>query len=235
MKKQIFTALLFSCVCTMQAQENIQLKANDYKPDKVPLMSPIEDKSTAAEVPLIKDTLLLPPLNYAGNVSRYPYTGTLGGWSDWDLHSGLNASLSTSVTVGLGHNSYSGFSQSIALMYAASITPKLSLAVGGYYSHFNWSGNNQYSDASISAVLGYKFDEHWEAYIFAQKSIMTPKMPMPLYDISGIGDKIGAAVRYNFSPSFSVGVSVWHETYPDGYNNNPFNRPFSGEDYSAPR
>lgn len=57
-------------------------------------------------------------------------------------------------------------------------------------------------------MLGYKFDEHWEGYIFGQKSLVNTRMPLPLYDIGNIGDRIGAAIKYNFNPSFSIQVSV---------------------------
>lgn len=63
-------------------------------------------------------------------------------------------------------------------------------------------------DGGINAVLGYKFDERWEAYLYGQKSVMNSRMPLPLYDMNGLGDRIGAAVKYNFSPKFSVTVSV---------------------------
>jgi hypothetical protein len=39
-------------------------------------------------------------------------------------------------------------------------------------------------------------------------------MPYPLYDMSNLGDRIGAAVRYNFSPSFSIQVNVESREYP---------------------
>ena len=69
--------------------------------------------------------------------------------------------------------------------------------------------NSTFRDAGLTAVLGYKFDEHWEGYLYAQKSIVT-NTPIPLYiqDLNDMGDRIGAAVRYNFSPNFSVQVSV---------------------------
>ena len=164
----------------------------------------------------LADTLALPRLTERGTIARYSLWGPFGTWNDWGLHSGLNASLSLSATVGLGSNRGSGFAQSVAMMYAAELAPRLSIAVGGYYSHFNW-GAAQFNDAGLTAVLGYRFNEHWEAYLFGQKSIMTPKMPMPLYYMGDFGDKIGAEVRYNVNRSFSIGVSVWHQRVPDAH------------------
>ena len=43
--------------------------------------------------------------------------------------------------------------------------------------------------------------------------------------LGDFGDKIGAEVRYNVSPSFSIGVSVWHQNMPDGAHPRPMRRP----------
>ena len=64
-------------------------------------------------------------------------------------------------------------------------------------------------DAGLSAMLDYRFDDHWEGTFFVQKTFVQPKTPMPLFLREDIGDKIGAEVRYHFNPAFSVGVSVW--------------------------
>jgi len=34
------------------------------------------------------------------------------------------------------------------------------------------------------------------------------RIPMPLRDMNNMGDRIGAAVRYNVNPSFSIQMSV---------------------------
>ncbi len=170
---------------------------------------------------LSPDTLLaLPPMDSRGGWTTGPYCwggywSPLGGWNDWQLHEGLNVSLSAAATVGLGRHSLSGFSQSVALMYAVPLSSRLSLALGGYYSHFNL-GRSDFNDAGFNAVLGYRFSDRWEAYLYAQKSVVTPQLPRPLYDFSHIGDKIGAEVRYQLSPSTTVGVSVWFQHVPDG-------------------
>ena len=94
--------------------------------------------------------------------------------------------------------------------YAVPLTGKLSLAVGGYIDNIYWA-HDAFHDAGLNAVLSYKFDEHWEGYLFGQKSLVTTRMPLPLYDMGNIGDRIGAAVRYNFNPRFSIQVSVTAE------------------------
>lgn len=156
------------------------------------------------------DTLNLPTLNSYGQmrpIGLYP----LGwmGYYNWDLHQGLNVNIGASVFAAFGKHAPSGagFAQNISAMYATSLTPKLSLAVGGYFSNVYWA-SNAYRDGGINAVLGYKFDNHWEGYLYAQKSIMDRPMPPLLYDMNALGDRIGAAVKYNFSPSMSVMISV---------------------------
>ncbi len=158
------------------------------------------------------DTLALPLLNAYGRLPRLGvYPLMWGQMCNWQLHEGLNVSLGASVFTSFGrHNRLgSGFSQSAALMYASPLTNRLSLAVGGYFNTVNWS-HGRFNDAGLTAVLGYRFDEHWEAYLYGQKSLAPDRrfVPLPLYEMSDIGDRIGAAVRYNVSPSFSIQVNV---------------------------
>lgn len=166
-----------------------------------------------AQEPLVPDsTLHLPSLNALGQmhyINRWPTSYSLTGWHDWDLHEGINLNLGASVFAGFGKYAPSGagFAQNLSGMYALSFTDKLSLAAGGYMLNANWGGMNQ-RDAGLSAVIGYQFNERWEAYVFGQKSLMRPKVFWPYYNMQEMGDRIGAALKYNFSPSFSIQVSV---------------------------
>ena len=207
LKEMLLAATLAAAGATAEAQEAAGATATPMP--HVPPYNAVTEAAPAEQA----DTLALPRLTERGTIARYSLWNPFGVWNDWGLHSGLNASLSLSATVGLGRNSGSGFAQSVALMYATELAPRLSLGIGGYYSHFNW-GAAQFGDAGLTAVLGYRFNEHWEAYLFGQKSIMTPKMPMPLYYMGDFGDKIGAELRYNVNPSFSIGLSVWHQSVP---------------------
>ena len=66
-------------------------------------------------------------------------------------------------------------------MYATPLNEKLSLARGGYLNNLYWQHNSM-RDAGLSAVLGYQFDEHWEAYLYGQKSIVANGFtPYPLF------------------------------------------------------
>uniref|UniRef100_UPI0040274559 hypothetical protein n=1 Tax=Prevotella sp. TaxID=59823 RepID=UPI0040274559 len=196
-----------------------------------------------------QDSLMLPPLNAQGQVDtacRYPLA--FGGWNSWGLHRGLNVQIGASVFAefGKGAHSGAGFQQNIALMYAMPINDKLSVAVGGYLNNVNYAGGN-WHDAGLSAVVGYRFNEHLEAYIWGQKSITNNignrfRYSMydgyyrgygfggygfggfsrnfygfpsySAYDLSGIGDRIGATLRYNFNNNMSIEVTVENRWMP---------------------
>lgn len=170
------------------------------------------------------DSLALPRLNYLGQVQpplyrwygMYPmYCGM--GWSNWELHKGLNVSMGASVFAQFGKHARhgAGFNQNIAAMYAMPLSKNLSLAVGGYFNNTYW-GHDTYRDAGLSAVLGYRFNEHWEAYIYGQKSIASSNyIPYSLYDMNALGDRIGAAVKYNVNKNFSITLSVDKQFAPD--------------------
>jgi hypothetical protein len=156
------------------------------------------------------DSLHLPVLSsYNASPLYYPF-GYWGGYGDWYLHPGFNMSLNASVMVGFGKYAPSGagFSQNLSFMYAHALTKNISFAVGGYFNRLDWD-YMRYNDAGISAVLGYHFNEHWDGYIYGQKSLLNTKsLPPYMRYMNNIGDRIGAMVQYHFSPSFYVSLSV---------------------------
>lgn len=167
------------------------------------------------------DSLHLPLLNDFGQMPSYGWCGMYplywGGLSSWRLHQGLNINIGASVFAEFGKHARrgAGFGQNIALQYATPLTDKLSLSVGGYFNNVYWQ-QDSYQNVGLSAVLGYKFNEKWEAYVYGQKSIMQTNniIPRPMYYWDEVGDKIGAAVKYNFSDAFSVQLSVEEHIYP---------------------
>ena len=171
-----------------------------------------------AQETLVPDTTLhLPTLNALGQmhyISRWPVGYSLAGIHDWDLHGGLNLSLGASVFAGFGKYAPkgAGFAQNLSGMYALPFNDKLSLAAGGYLVNANWGGM-LLRDAGLSAVLGYRFNERWEGYLYGQKSLMQPNVAWPFFDMYDLGDRIGAALKYNFSPSFSITVSFEEHKY----------------------
>lgn len=171
----------------------------------MPLSKPVARKDVQAE----KDTLHLPPLRYDGKPYFGAFPSYYWGWGLWRLHQGLNVSLSASVFTGFGKNAPkgAGFGQTISAMYAMPLTDRLTLAVGGYLNNTFWQGDS-YREGGISALIDYRFNDHWDAYAYAHKSILSSNMmPMPLYDMGHLGDRIGVGVNYTVNPSFSVGLS----------------------------
>lgn len=87
---------------------------------------------------------------------------------------GLHVSVGLSAFATFGKNMphHSGFTQTIDADYLMPLTQdgKLWLRAGGYLNNMNWGADN-YRDLGVYAVMGYKFNEHWEAYVYGQLSI----------------------------------------------------------------
>lgn len=225
MKKAVYILLCcaFMSVNT-QAQEAKTIKTDTLKSDLKPLTSISKmaenmsvaicpDESALEARPVYNeqepDSLHLPMLNSYGQMPVCIYPIGWAGLYNWQLHEGLNVNVGLSVagSFGKGSSNKTAFAQNVAAIYAIKLAPKLSLALGGYFSNVYY-GRSSSRDGGINAVMGYKFNDHWEAYLYGQKSISKRKMPLFLYDINGLGDRIGAAVKYNFSPNFSMQLSV---------------------------
>ena len=149
-------------------------------------------------------------------------TGPIGPYTygrGW--HKGLNVDLSLSVMTQFGKNRLhgAGFGQRLNATYLTPLTNKLWLAAGVTINQILWSGDS-YRQGAIHAVLGYKFNEHWEAYAWVQKQVASnigrglyyPRMgyyPALIgQDIYGYGDRIGGAVKYNVNSNFSLQISI---------------------------
>ena len=164
------------------------------------------------------DSLHLPPFTSDGRVivGRYPfYRYGWGGIGTWDLHRGINVSLSVSVFAQFGRhaNHGAGFAQSVSAIYAEPLTDKLSVAVGAYFNNVYW-GRTEAREAGVTGVMAYKFNDYFETYLYGQKSMTNDRLiPYPLYDMEALGDRVGASMRFNVTPSFSFGVSVEHRTH----------------------
>ncbi len=207
------------CHAQQESKDNIVMPEGITTAD---LSAPEDIQETDIEVTADDETtrryLPLPShhhYHYMTPIMSTPMT-MWGGYLGWDLHEGLNASIGASVfsTFGSGNTwKGAGFGQNLSLMYATPLSSKLTLAVGGYFNNVSWA-HDIFHDAGACAVLGYHFNEHWSAYVYGQKSLMNDKhIPRPLMHMSDIGDRIGAAVRYNFNPNFSVQVSFETNQY----------------------
>lgn len=120
------------------------------------------------------------------------------------------------------------------------------IAGGGYFNNTFW-GSDSYRDVGLYAILGYRFNEHWEAYVYGQLSVnnnysrygnlyrgypyygwgwpVTGVMPLG-YGMGAAGANVlGAGVKYNVNKNFSIGLNVegiWYNNktpvYFDQYN-----------------
>jgi len=157
------------------------------------------------------DSLHLPVLSTRGQVMPVSmYHVWPGFWNSWQLHEGLNLSLGTAVTAQFGKNAPHGvaFSQNISAMYAIPLNGKLSIAMGGYFNNTYWQ-HDRFGSAGLTALLGYKFNERWEAYVYGQMSIAENRMmPYPLGYMNGAGNRIGTALKYNFNDNSSIQISI---------------------------
>ena len=98
------------------------------------------------------------------------------GYGDygWGLHKGLNFSVDLSAFATFGKHAphRGGFTQTINATYLTPITKdnKLWMALGGYVNNINYGGDNLH-DGGVYGILGYRINEHWEAYVYGQLSI----------------------------------------------------------------
>ncbi len=171
-----------------------------------------QEAADTTQTALTESDLHLPTLNSYGLMPapiNCWFMNHFTGFYDWNLHQGMNVALGASVFAGLDDYAPSGagFAQNVSGMYAMPLSKRLSLAFGGYFMNADWGGFNL-RDAGLSAVLSYRFNEHWEGYLYGQKSVMEPKIRWPYYGMNDLGDRIGAAIRYNFNPSFYVQLRV---------------------------
>ena len=217
MKKYIFTMVLatMTALAAYAQEEKPQNKAEFddelYNPS-LKMTTPMTTSPTLSEFGVSLDSLHLPELDDRGRVMNYIYYPYYfgGTWSNWRLHEGLNLSLGASIFSQFGKHAYGGvgFAQNLSVQYATALTSRLSIAVGGYLDNMYWA-NTTFRDAGMTAVLGYKFSDQWEGYVYGQKSIVT-NVPIPPYlqELNEMGDRIGAALRYNITPNISVQMSV---------------------------
>ena len=200
--------LAFMACSALQAQDRpVEVGANQQLPVEDVRVSPDqsesnylidnslpEDDNEAVYLGALNDSLHLPTLDMLGH-RHYIGLYPMMGWGlwDWNLHEGLNVSLGTSVFSQFGRHAYHGVG------FTQNVAAMYAVPLTSKLS---------------LAVGGY--------YLYGQKSLTQSKMPLPIYHIGDMGDRIGAALKYNFNPSTSVELNVEYHNYP----RDPF-RPFS--------
>lgn len=173
------------------------------------------------------DSLHLPEVDYNGRIPRLHswYTPYLGyGIGTWQLHEGLNVNLGLSAFTSFGKHSFNGWSRDVSVVYAKPINDKLSIALGGYLNSIS-SNIGSYNEGGLTAMLDYRFNDHWEAYLFAQKSFLNDNTMMfshrmsPMYMMYSPfyngGDRIGGGVRYHFNNDNFIQFQFEYQQLPD--------------------
>ena len=219
MRNTLLYIALFSFPLASLAQEsNVEVVTNDdvlqqeYKAQEyesqVQSINPMLCDSTSLALPTLTEHGQLPTLHY-------PFM-SFYNWPTWNLHEGFNVSLGASVfsTFGSGKTwSGAGFTETASLMYAIPLGKKFSLAVGGYVQNTTWA-HRSFRSAGLAALLNYQVNERLNVYTYLQKSLFdNKKMPMPLWNMADISDRISVGAEYKFSPSFSLGISVDYNKY----------------------
>ena len=171
-------------------------------------------------------------------ISR-PWNGYGWGYGPILFHEGLNVDLSLAAFASFGKNSQGGgFAQSLSATYVQPLDEKVWVAAGAGVSNTMFCGHS-YRSGALYGILGYRFDEHWEAALYGMMSVgnhPAPSYAMPAnrflpysayaygpYGLPygmGDADRIGGMVTYHFNPSFSVSLSVEKAWY-DGFHSFP--------------
>ncbi|MCD8282983.1 MAG: hypothetical protein LUC22_07005 [Prevotella sp.] len=239
MKAVYAIMFLMLCVFSVRAQETneevMSVSADnedggEYLNGMVPVAVYTPDDNS------LPDSLSVPMPDCDGyGVPRYRRPGLpVGGGTTYGLHDGLNASLDLSAFTSFGKHHLSGTAERISLMYAAQLNDNLSVAVGGYLSNLNSSAGS-FRTAGIYAMLNYRFNEHWEAYVYGQKNLMYNNTGnrfglwsgIDAYDYYGnFADRLGLGLRYNFNETTFLEVQFDFERYPNDFHQRLVNRSF---------
>lgn len=126
--------------------------------------------------------------------------------------------LSVNVTAQVFANSGSrmfrgvGFNQSVDLDYHIDLSPKATLTIGGNLSNTTFRGNN-YFNGNVHALLDYRFNDHFNAWFYAQKSFQNNQAPFWLSNYDNNVDRIGGGARYTFKPGSFIEINVEASRY----------------------
>ena len=93
-------------------------------------------------------------------------------------------------------------------MYAMPLSKKFSAAIGGYIKNTSWA-HDSFRSAGLSAILNYQANDRLNVYAYGQKSLLNSRhIPLPLYYMDDVADRIGIGAEYKVTPAFSIGLSV---------------------------
>ena len=176
-KKRLYLLLLGFALMGMKAQAQHVSFGPLHSPD-----SPREDWLLPGDTVYQDGKTVV----YGGKPMKHTYTplrhiadnsanDEIDGMSNgWGLHKGLNLSIDLSVFATFGKNAphWGGFTQTINATYLTPLTKdnKLWMALGTYINNINY-GSDNFHDGGVYGMLGYKFNEHWEAFVYGQVSV----------------------------------------------------------------
>lgn len=228
-KSIITTALALGCVTLVpaQTQDETDNQVNGHAQKGTVLL---------AEKPLAEDAAMEDSLNarhrlrelsgIANQMERTPYaydvpyyTGTpVWGGYQWDLHKGMNVSLSASAFVTSGNHQYfpgSGFSTDASMMYVVPVNKKLTVAVGGYMSTNNF-GRYRFNDFGVQGMAAYHFNDKLNLYAYGRYSFINPRIPYPVRAMAPFlrsSSTIGGVLDYKVMPGLRIQVGVRSDQY----------------------
>lgn len=152
----------------------------------------------------------------------YPQSKMLGmvpfgyGYSTWELHKGLNASIGINLTFSPSQYAPSGvgFGQDATFLYMIPLSKRLSIAGGLYASNMNW-GYYNHRNVGITGIAGYQLTEKISLYAYGNKTL-TPNYKngyhYPSYYFDA--DKIGGLVNFKVSNAASFSIGIERNSYP---------------------
>lgn|GEM_PF-1387851 len=161
------------------------------------------------------DTIVSPVYHLSDSTLYYPPVSSYYFWNGSPLHSGLNAQLSMSATVGLGghHPGGVGFGKDINIVYASPIKGKMGYTLGLNHNSLNWGGL-RWNEASIGGSLNYNPSDRVYLSIEGYKNLMRSDSRVnPLYRPWDYDSYLGGSLGIKFSPYIFVQVSVGTSTW----------------------
>ena len=164
--------------------------------------------------PLALPSPVRPSLMYG--ITPFP----AGGYANWELHEGFNASLGMNLSIGVGHNRLHGvgFGQDAAFLYALPLNNRLSVAGGVYATNMDW-GNYTYRNVGVTGIAAYRATERITIYGYGSKSLM-PRHLAPIYPLPNYcPDRWGGMVNFKVGEhsSFSIGFEAYKSETIYGY------------------
>lgn len=155
---------------------------------------------------------------YSYDIPYYTGMPVWGGYQ-WDLHKGMNVSLSASAFVTSGNHQYfpgSGFSTDASMMYVMPVNKKLTVAVGGYVSTNNFGRYGSFNDFGVQGMAAYQFNDKLNLYAYGRYSFVNPKIPYPVRGMAPFlksSSTIGCVLDYKVTPSIRVQVGIRSDQY----------------------